>query len=50
VLVIGCLSGAAVQLTVPVVRGKTEIDLILSLIARKTGSTASLAVTSDSAP
>jgi hypothetical protein len=34
----------------PVVRGKTEIELVLSLIARKTGSTASLAVTSDSAP
>jgi hypothetical protein len=32
----------------PIVRGKTEIDLILNLIARKTGSTASLAVSSDS--
>ncbi len=32
----------------PVIRGKSEIDLILNMIARKTGSTASLVVTNDS--
>ena len=32
----------------PIIRGKQEIDLILNMIARKTGSTASLTVTNDS--
>lgn len=32
----------------PIVRGKTEIDLILNMIARKTGATSSLSVSSDS--
>lgn len=32
----------------PIIRGKTEIDLIMNMVARKTGSTASLSVTNDS--
>lgn len=32
----------------PIVRGKTEIDLFLNMIARKSGSTAELSVTNDS--